>query len=197
MKSDTDDKRERILLAAQECFLQYGFKRTSMEDIAQVAGLSRAALYLVFPNKEAIFRAGLEYLNSASYQRAQAAIARPGPFATRLRDALEARYLGFVELIHRSPHGAELVGLHHGLSAEVGQHYDDLFSALLAAALAEAEAAGEVRLLSLGMAAGDYVALLIVAHYGLKYRSASIADYRRQVERMAHVFAAAIQFHKE
>lgn len=192
MRTDTDDKRERILQAAQECFTQYGFKRTSMEDIAQAAGISRAALYLLFPNKEAIFRAGLELLNSAAYERAQAAIARPAPIAERLRAALEARNLVFLELMHRSPHGAELVDMHHGIRAELVQHYDDLFNALLVAALAEAEAAGEVCLQLLGITAGDYVALLVAAHYGLKYRSASIADYRRQVERLSQVFAAAV-----
>ncbi len=50
-----DEKAERILVAAQAVFLRYGFKRTTMGDIAEAAGISRPALYLVFPLKEKIF----------------------------------------------------------------------------------------------------------------------------------------------
>ena len=48
--------RERILGAAFVRFARYGFRRTSMEDIAGEAGVSRAALYLQFRNKEEIFK---------------------------------------------------------------------------------------------------------------------------------------------
>ncbi len=41
-------------------FLRYGYKRVNMNDIAQAAGISRAALYLGFKNKEEIFVGVLE-----------------------------------------------------------------------------------------------------------------------------------------
>lgn len=44
------------MMAAFETFRAYGFRRTSMEDIAKAAGMSRAALYLHFRNKEDIQR---------------------------------------------------------------------------------------------------------------------------------------------
>jgi AcrR family transcriptional regulator len=50
-----DDKRSRILTAALSVFLKYGFRRVNMNDIAQAAGVSRPALYVLFKNKEAIF----------------------------------------------------------------------------------------------------------------------------------------------
>ena len=55
-----DDKQVAILLAAFEVFSRYGYRRTSMEDIAKGAGMSRAALYLHFRNKEDIFRSLVE-----------------------------------------------------------------------------------------------------------------------------------------
>ena len=51
------DKQSKIILAARDVFLRYGYKRTSMGDIGVAAGVSRPALYLVFKNKEEIFRA--------------------------------------------------------------------------------------------------------------------------------------------
>src|SRR5581483_9911319 len=66
---------ERILDAALVRFAQYGFRRTSMEDIAAEAGVSRAALYLQFDNKEAIFRALSEALHERALAAAIAALA--------------------------------------------------------------------------------------------------------------------------
>lgn len=51
----SDAKDDRILRAAKGLFLRHGFKRVSMQDIADAAGLSRPALYLVFNNKADVF----------------------------------------------------------------------------------------------------------------------------------------------
>ncbi len=48
-------KEETAANAALRAFSLYGYQRMSMEDIAQGAGLSRAALYLRFRNKKDIF----------------------------------------------------------------------------------------------------------------------------------------------
>ncbi|ACY99434.1 MULTISPECIES: TetR/AcrR family transcriptional regulator [Thermomonospora] len=41
----TDSTRERIIDAAEECFARYGIAKTTVEDIAAAAGLSRATVY--------------------------------------------------------------------------------------------------------------------------------------------------------
>ncbi len=45
-------RRERILDAAERCFVQRGFHRTSMQDICREAGISPGALYIYFASKE-------------------------------------------------------------------------------------------------------------------------------------------------
>jgi AcrR family transcriptional regulator len=54
-----DDKRRRILCAALEVFFKYGYKRVSMNEIAEAAGISRPGLYLHFKSKEEVFRAAI------------------------------------------------------------------------------------------------------------------------------------------
>jgi AcrR family transcriptional regulator len=39
-----------VLRAARACFLRYGVRRTSMEDVAKAAGITRQALYRVVPS---------------------------------------------------------------------------------------------------------------------------------------------------
>lgn len=55
MSSEATSSPERILRAAEECFARYGFQKTSMEDIAREAGLSRRSVYRHFPDKSALF----------------------------------------------------------------------------------------------------------------------------------------------
>jgi AcrR family transcriptional regulator len=109
MTRSTIATRERIHRAAFTLFCRCGFKRTSMEDIAAEAGLSRAALYLQFRNKEDIFRDLARELNAESMALAEAALTERRPLADRLRAAVEARMLRMIEIAYDSPHGSELM----------------------------------------------------------------------------------------
>ena len=51
-------------MAATAAFLRYGFKKTSMDDVARAAGVSRQGLYLYFDTKDFLFREALQYLVS-------------------------------------------------------------------------------------------------------------------------------------
>jgi AcrR family transcriptional regulator len=50
-------RRADILAAARAAFNERGFAATRMEDIGRRIGISKAALYLQFPSKEALFQA--------------------------------------------------------------------------------------------------------------------------------------------
>jgi AcrR family transcriptional regulator len=51
------DIKQKIIQSAVECFSNYGFDRTRMEDIARTADLSKGTLYLYFKSKEDLFYA--------------------------------------------------------------------------------------------------------------------------------------------
>lgn len=52
---DVQDKRSLILRAAKDKFSRFGVKRTTMEEIAIDAGISKKTLYECYGNKEAVF----------------------------------------------------------------------------------------------------------------------------------------------
>src|SRR6516162_11954253 len=54
--------QDRILDAAMRVFRRHGFRRSSIEQAAEEAGLTRQALYHHFASKEALFRAVIERL---------------------------------------------------------------------------------------------------------------------------------------
>lgn len=54
------ERREAILAGAAQAFAQTGFAATSMEAIAQAAGVSKLVLYRYFDSKDELYRAVLE-----------------------------------------------------------------------------------------------------------------------------------------
>lgn len=49
-------RRESILDSAGAVFSRFGFKKTSMDDVARAAEVSRQCIYGYFPSKETLFR---------------------------------------------------------------------------------------------------------------------------------------------
>lgn len=47
-----EERKKDILDAALHCFLNFGYSKTSMDDVAKRAGISRPLIYLKFKNKE-------------------------------------------------------------------------------------------------------------------------------------------------
>jgi AcrR family transcriptional regulator len=63
-------QRERILDAAEQCFIKHGFHAASMADIAQTAEMSAGLIYRYFANKAAIVKAIIErHLESEHHQK--------------------------------------------------------------------------------------------------------------------------------
>ena len=50
------DRKEQIIQAAKELLSKFGFKKTTMEDIARAARMAKATLYYYFTSKEDILR---------------------------------------------------------------------------------------------------------------------------------------------
>jgi AcrR family transcriptional regulator len=56
--------KERLDEVAQECLLKYGVKKTTVDQIVQMAGISKGSFYNFYPSKEILFFRVLE-----EYQR--------------------------------------------------------------------------------------------------------------------------------
>lgn len=66
-----DEVREQIVEAARQVFHRYGFKKTTMDDIALSINKGKSSLYYYFPGKEQVFQAVVE--KEATMLRAQLA----------------------------------------------------------------------------------------------------------------------------
>ena len=53
-------RQAHVLETALTVFARHGFSKTSIEDIAKAAGISRQGIYLYFKNKDEIFSASIQ-----------------------------------------------------------------------------------------------------------------------------------------
>jgi len=73
---DEDSRRTQILDAAMDCFSQLGISKTSVQDIARMAGLSRGTVYRYFDDREVLINAAIEYGANRYYLDAAEAMAK-------------------------------------------------------------------------------------------------------------------------
>jgi len=196
-----DSKRDAILEAASEQFRQYGYRKTSMDDISKRLGISRASLYSYFDNKDDIFRGASNAIHAAALQNAKnqltdspnssnAPSARSLP--VRIEQALLARHVPFHNAVIQSPHGGELFDEYSRLCGDIVLDSHKRFQAMLASALRAASQAGEINLKNAGVSAITAAELLNLSAAGLKHGAADSAVFKKRVSSLVKVFVAGI-----
>ena len=182
-------KRESILSAAQVQFSRYGFRRTSMEDIAKETGVSRASLYSHFENKEEIFRTLSAELHERALADAERHLKEEGrDISTRVQAALLARLAPFVEIVWQSAHGAEIYDENNRLCGDLVLASSERFLAMLTAAVAAAARSGEIDLKSAGLTAPAVAELIHLSAAGLKQGATDVATVEKRLRRFVSVF---------
>lgn len=76
--------RQTIIAAAARCFEQYGPQRTSMDDIAEAAGISRKTLYRVFSDRPKLVQSVMEWRWGKMTKQVQQRIAEASSFEEAL-----------------------------------------------------------------------------------------------------------------
>ncbi len=187
-----DPRQKAILKAAFEAFSRYGFRRTSMEDIARGAGMSRAAIYLHYRNKEDIFRSLTQFYYDDAVAQVRAVLARDLPVEQALSQAFAAQAGQVFEVLLSSPHGDELLNTKYAHGADIAQAGEARLVTAYADWLRHKAASGQI---SLDVSAGDATRLattMMAALHGLKTPMPTLADYRADADLLAGVFARAL-----
>lgn len=188
-------KREVILRAALERFAHYGFRRTSMEDIAQEGGLSRAALYLHFKNKEEIFRALGQELHERAFAAAEAAARETTGVAAQLEAALAAKLGTFFEIVYSTAHARELLDENSRLNGEVSAAFRARHVKLLRGLIDAASRRGELAPATQGLTSTATAELLLDCAKGIETTGATPltpADYQRRLSQLVRVVVAGL-----
>ena len=178
-----DDRPTRILDAALRVFSRYGYRRTSMDDIAREAGLSRPALYQHFRNKEDVFTSLARLVKQRTMDDMAAAWAAASGVEAALRAAAEAKELALFRLLHATPHGADLLEADEGLASDLRRAMQEEAEALIAAGLAAYGCSPED--------AAALARLFMRAAAGAKQAASDEAALARDLAGLARIFALA------
>lgn len=173
-----DARRARILEGATRVFLAYGFQRTTMDDIARAAEISRPALYLQFRNKTDIYRALAKEFLEKVLDAAREGLAREAPLSERLFTAVECALAKTLE-IETSPHGADILDMKTSLAADIVTAGRAEFHDLVCGAIGAAAAGRGIDLAAGGWPAATLADILLDALDGMRLRGLPPA---RQIE---------------
>ena len=180
-------RQDAILDAAFMAFSSYGYRRTTMDDIAQGVGISRSALYLHFRNKEDILRSmSKRFFDDAAVNVAAELAVPDRPAAETLAAAFIAYDGKFMDAFLSTPHGAEILEAGHLVSADLVAAGEARIRQLLAGWLAAVP-------LPAALGSADALAATILASLkGLKHSAKSSEGYRASQAQLAQMLALAL-----
>jgi AcrR family transcriptional regulator len=142
--------RQRFLDAGARVFVRHGYAGASMEQVADEAGLSRAALYKHFENKEALFLAAAGSLHQGAVEAAEAVARRAmqskaAPVKAIL-DFMLAKHRHYAEQLGDSPHAEELAEESSRRCGALVRRTQEHFRAQLTGLIASYSADGRIAL---------------------------------------------------
>ena len=188
--------RTRILDAAMGVFRHHGFRRSSIEQAAEAAGLTRQALYHHFKSKEALFRAVIERLYEDAFAAETAAIAATektgGTLADVIVAAVTAKLGQLAKSLDGSPHVEELFSEHLAQARDLYQKYAAAHGVQLATAIARI-CRKQGLVLSAGMTPHDLARCVEMTINGTKSAYPAMqpaAAFLRDLEVMLRTFIA-------
>jgi AcrR family transcriptional regulator len=166
-----ESPEDRILDAAMRVFRRHGFRRSTIEQAAEEAGLTRQALYHHFASKEALFRGAIARLYeralAAETEAARAAEAAGRDLADIVIAEITARLGVLLTELQGSPHLEELLSEHLAQSRDLYQSYFARFGEEVAATIARV-CRGRKLKLARGLTVEDLARCVEMAIHGTK-----------------------------
>jgi AcrR family transcriptional regulator len=196
-KAGRSAKPHAIVLAALELFTRFGYRKTSIDDIAEAAQVAKRTVYLHFENKAAVFLAILEYLGDQVRRRCGAAERMGGTAMDRLAGLLDAYFgMGF-ELFSKSENMPELEKTFSKLARARISDLTTEYQARLARFLRSLEKTGEIEGPPRGLTVEQIVHLLVRAAEGAKHDPDVQGDRRALERRLRELAIIAISAMKK
>lgn len=103
------DKQTKLLDASLTAFVRYGIRRTTMGDIAEIAGVSRQTLYTSYPNKDDLMAATVAWLTGKIIADIRADWAKSADLGTKIDAYFNRAVIPFFEMMRTAPDSADLI----------------------------------------------------------------------------------------
>lgn len=128
-------KKLKVIEAAQAIFLRYGVKRSTMADIAEAVGISRPSLYLIYPNKDEIFKDIIQHTVNQSLVDIRNGLSHISKPIEQLAFAFEIWTVKPYALINSAADAKELTLYAHQFCKEIyiegGKQFENIIQAVI------------------------------------------------------------------
>jgi AcrR family transcriptional regulator len=151
-------RRLRLLDAAEHIFRIEGFRGSSMERIAEAAGMSKVTLYSYFADKEAVFEGVARNFADRLLVAFETALATKVPAEQRVADALVSKHLAVFDTVRRSAQAKDIFAARDRIASGIFQQLDLVLIDQLAEVLNIAETKEPKRIARLLFAASQGIA---------------------------------------
>ncbi|MEN0060153.1 MAG: TetR/AcrR family transcriptional regulator [Bdellovibrio sp.] len=135
----TEGRSDIILDSALKQFAQYGYGKSTIQDIAQASGVANGTVYLYYKSKEEILRACAERFHETHQEFSRVVLASEKSPSGKLRDYLCNRYLLWQKETNNSAAGSDLAQAMIHIAPEITEAEQALWLATLKAILKEGE----------------------------------------------------------
>ncbi|WP_179145416.1 TetR/AcrR family transcriptional regulator [Rhizobium sp. RU36D] len=176
-----DSRRAAVLAEAFTAFVTYGYKRTTMDDIARAAGMSRPALYLLYRNKYEIFEALMLSMMTEMEAELAACFDADLPPVAKVKSAMRIGFLDGYHKIRNTPHGAELFDLKNAEAADLFRQWLAVVENGLSSGLKREAEAGRIDLTRTRVSPERLTTLVIDGFEGAKARMTTFEDLEAKV----------------
>jgi AcrR family transcriptional regulator len=169
-------------------FMRYGYRRVTMDDIARQVGISRPALYLTFPGKEAIFRDVVAMGHEELLHEIEAGLPDQHSLSAQLVHVFELWSVRTFDMVARSPAADELMTSSYDFAGDVferaAQRLARIVTDLIRAAVAKPDA--------LQPPAAVRARIVIAAAHGFKSAARDTQDMRTLVHDLVRMTVAGL-----
>ena len=104
-----NDRKEKIVDAAIRVIVRYGMKRTTMNDIAEEAGISRQTLYTVFSGKDEVLQATIRLMADRALKAIAAGCREAGTLGDKLDVAVEHLAVRPYRMLSATPDASDII----------------------------------------------------------------------------------------
>jgi AcrR family transcriptional regulator len=184
----SDEKRQHILSAALGVFFKYGYKRVSMNEIAEAAGISRPGLYLHFSSKEEVFRAAILQFADGLIEEIKKGLPSQKTIEDKVLYAFEIWAVRRFDLTLKSPEAKEISESSYEFAREtLDKSYEKLESVLASILKGQVKSSRNKKALSSEKMAHIFTS----AVRGFKLVAKSATELRKLIQDLLGIILAA------
>ena len=182
-------RKQQVLQASLPLFLRFGFRRTSMADIAKAAGISRPTLYGAFENKEVLFAALVRAETERVVHQLDARTATTRSLGECLRVALGLIFVEFYRTAEQGGPslGAEMLEVRAPTLLEAIEASQVALERVLARAITRSGA----RFKGARLSAPKVARMLVSSGRGMKAAAATPEEFEQMLESLVRVVVRA------